>query len=443
MTHPSVPITPLDAWIKKKIASPEDNLSRESISDYQLKKIQETIGQASRNSRFYHDRLQGFAEKKLSSLNDLTRLPFTTQEDIQANALQMLCVSQGEINRVVTLDTSGTTGNPKRLYFTSEDQELTIDFFKTGMSTLTEAGDRVLILLPCERPGSVGDLLAIALELLGAVPIRHGIVKNIPETIQKFADTVANVAVGIPIQMLALARFYKSGVNKPPIKLKKILLSTDYLSQAIAEILQNIFKCETFDHYGMTEMGLGGGVECCAHIGYHLREADLFFEIVDPQTGEPLPEGSYGEIVFTTLTRHGMPLIRYRTGDLSRFIPGRCQCGTILHRLENIKARSNSPVLIDNDYYLSIADLDERLLPLDGVIDYNASAVRKKESVILKLKITTLRIKPSDHEIHNALDKIPGVRQAKSLGKLEIAVESETCNADYIPATGKRRFRQS
>ena len=182
-------------------------------------------------------------------------------------------------------DTSGTAGEPKRSYFTKEDQELTIDFFKAGMSTFTSPGDRVLILLPCERPGSVGDLLAIALEKLGALPFKHGIIRNIGEIIQKLADTKANVAVGIPIQMLALAKFYEISACRTPILLKRILLSTDYLSHAINNELQRILKCEVFDHYGMTEMGLGGGVECCTDNGYHLREADLYFEIIDPLTG--------------------------------------------------------------------------------------------------------------------------------------------------------------
>ena len=89
----------------------------------------------------------------------------------------------------------------------------------------------------------------------------------------------------------------------------------------------------------MTEMGLGGGVQCSARQGYHLREADLYFEIVDPHSGEPLPEGELGEVVFTTLTREGMPLIRYRTGDLSRFLPGQCPCGTLLRSMESIRQR--------------------------------------------------------------------------------------------------------
>ena len=90
-------------------------------------------------------------------------------------------------------------------------------------------------------------------------------------------------------------------------------------------------------------MGLGAAVDCRALAGYHIREADLFFEIIDPDNGSPLPDGETGEVFFSTLTRKGMPLVRYRTGDLSRFLPEPCPCGTILKRLEWVRGRRRGP----------------------------------------------------------------------------------------------------
>ena len=117
-----------------------------------------------------------------------------------------------------------------------------------------------------------------------------------------------------------------------------MLLSADNVPDAISNELRRIWGCEVFTHYGMTEMGFGGGVECEARNGYHLREADLYIEIVDPETGRSVSQGDPGEVVFTTLTRRGMPLIRYRTGDVSRFVPGPCPCGTVLKTLARVKA---------------------------------------------------------------------------------------------------------
>lgn len=308
-------ITPLESWIFQKIGSSKAYLTREAIEAYQIEKLHETIQWAGKNSRFYRTRLADIGKNPVGRLEDMALLPFTTAEDIRRNPLQFLCVSQGEINRVVTLPTSGTTGDPKRIHFTVEDQELTVDFFRHGMSTLTGRGDRVLILLPAERPGSVGELLARGLDRLGAVGIQHGPVRDVRNTLRTMEQERVDTLVGIPVQVLALARLWPGG-GRP---VRNVLLSTDYVPDAAIGELQRIWGSEVFTHYGMTEMGYGGGVECQAHFGYHMREADLFFEIVDPQTGKPVEEGTPGEVVFTTLTRRGMPLIRYRTGDISRF----------------------------------------------------------------------------------------------------------------------------
>jgi phenylacetate-CoA ligase len=436
MTRRVIPKTSLDSWINHKIGV--DSMTRQTLTGYQLRKLQETIDWAHERSPFYHNRFQGLADERLTCLEDLTRLPFTTAQDIQAKALQMLCVSQSEISRVVTLDSSGTTGEPKRLYFTPADQELTIDFYTQVLSAVISPGDRVFILFPGDRPGSIGDMLDIALKRLEAIPIQHGIVKNLAETVQRLADTRANLLIGIPIQALALTRFYEASGRMPPLVLQRMILTTDYVSSAIVKEIRRIWDCEVFDHYGMTEMGLGGGIECYAHQGYHLREADLYFEIIAPQTGRLLPEGQYGEVVFTTLTRRGMPLIRYRTGDLSRFIPGECLCGTILQRLEYIRSRQTGIIMLDDQYCLTMADLDEQLLTLSGVVDFTAVVSRQSAVVLLKIQIMVLAGTVNESDVRKSLGRISSIRLAEESGRLEVLVESLTCNRDFVPRVGKR-----
>jgi phenylacetate-CoA ligase len=136
-------------------------------------------------------------------------------------------------------------------------------------------------------------------------------------------------------------------------------------------------------------MGLGGGVDCEAQRGYHLREADMLFEIVDPISGKALPAGEYGEVVFTTLTRRGMPLIRYRTGDVSRFITEQCPCGTHLKSLERITHRLSGRVPVGTQY-MTMADLDEALFAIDGVLNFTATMVNDngRDGLHLTVKIT-------------------------------------------------------
>jgi phenylacetate-coenzyme A ligase PaaK-like adenylate-forming protein len=416
-------LSPLEPWIAHKIGCPAERLTRADIAAYQLRQLQETVCLARAKSAFYRRHLAE-APAELASLEALAHFPFTTPEDIRRSALQFLCVSQDDIRRVVTLDSSGTTGEPKRLYFTGEEQELTLDFFHIGMSTFTGAGDRVLILLPGEKPGSVGDLLATALPRLGAVGIKHGPVREAGLTLAVMAEEKVTGLVGLPTHVLALARHWESNPKIPPLQLKNVLLTADHVPEAIKLVVERAWGCQVYNHYGMTEMGLGGGVECQARRGYHLREADLYVEIISPQTGRPVAPGETGEIVFTTLTRRGMPLIRYRTGDLSRFIPGDCPCGTLLLTLERVRSRRDGYVTLGAGQALAMAELDEALFPIEGLLNFSARLHRENGSRCLEIMV---RVVEGCREsvltaLRPALASIPAIGLAQQAGALHLAV---------------------
>jgi phenylacetate-CoA ligase len=383
----------LDNWIAEKIGLGLDSpLTRKALKEYQLIKLRETIEWAKENSRFYEKLLIDINPEDIHELKDIQKLPFTTVEDLRENGLEMLCVSQNEISRIVTLDTSGSTGKPKRIYYTQEDQELTVDYFHHGMKNLVDETDVFLILLPFERPGSVGDLLKTGLERLGTKCITYGLLKgdcgDAFDVLKLMLEEGVTSMVGAPGQVLALAQasmsmspsagpsehssegLSKSILGGPVIGSSKslpensatsfsvnpksepkgpweqikdlmrtVLLSTEFIPETTIQFIEEAWGVRVFEHYGMTEMGLGGAVSCWVLEGYHPREADLFFEIINPETGQIVPEGEYGEVVFTTLTRKAMPFIRYRTGDISRWLPGQCPCGSVLKRLDKVGDR--------------------------------------------------------------------------------------------------------
>jgi phenylacetate-coenzyme A ligase PaaK-like adenylate-forming protein len=252
----------------------------------------------------------------------------------------MICVPQRDISRIVTLDTSGTTGNPKRVFFTEEDQELTVDFFHHGMQLLIGKADTVMILMPCRMAGSVGDLLREGIERIGAKVIPYGLPETALADRERILDAMEKEQVTCTVALAAhMAELAKHMENRR-IDLRCTLLSADYVSGASRKAIREGFGCDIFEHYGMTETGLGGAVSCQANVsGYHVREADLYFELIDPKTGKAVPDGQYGEIVLTTLTRKGMPFIRYRTGDISRWLSEPCDCGSVIKRLDRVEDR--------------------------------------------------------------------------------------------------------
>ncbi len=433
-------MTPLQPWIAARTAAAGppggDGLDRAALERYQLERLQQTLARARHGSRFYRALLAG-APQVLTGLDEVPRLPFTTAGDLAEQGLQLLAVPQDDIERVVTLDTSGTTGPPKRLYFTRADQELTIDFFRIGMSTFTGPGDRVAILLPCERPGSVGELLARALEQLGAVPLRHSVVRNAHQSLAALHAERATAAVGIPTQLLALAR------RDTSLRLRSVLLSTDYVPRAVTAAVEAAWGCQVFGHYGMTEMGLGGGVECEARQGYHLREADLYVEIVDPASGEPVPAGAAGEVVFTTLTRTGMPLIRYRTGDLSRLLPDLCPCGARVRRLGPITRRVDGAAPLPGGGAVSMADLDEALFPVAGVLDFDATLSGGPGRARLEVVARVSEDAPSAAAaLRAALRRVPAIERARATRGLELALAVQPAGAT-LAAPAKRRIRDT
>ncbi len=383
-----IPVTPLEKWIAEKAGIGQATTGRafaDALEDYQLRKVNETIDYARRSAPFYRRSLAGLPDAPLDTLPVIGRVPFTTPSDIAASPFSFLAVPQDDIARIVTLRTSGSTGEAKRIFFTEEDLELTVDFFHNGMGTMVRPGQKVAILLPGEKPDSVGDLLARGLRRMDADVLIYGPVSDPPGAAREIASFGARCLVGIPTQVLAVALSEPgSAIGKGAIE--SVLLSTDYVPRAIAGTLENVWGCRVFGHYGTTETGLGGGVECAALEGYHMREADLYFEIVDHETGHACPDGVTGEVVFTTLTRKGMPLIRYRTGDMARMISEPCPCGCALRRMDRVKGRWEGRTSLGPQAMLALPDMDEALFGLPGLLDYRAS-VSKGDDAIFRLHL--------------------------------------------------------
>ncbi|PIE64883.1 MAG: AMP-dependent synthetase [Desulfobacterales bacterium] len=354
--------TTLDRYVAGALGLSRD-YGRSELEEAQNAALRGVLDWCTR-SPFYKELLAGHASHQVSTAADLCRLPFTNTDMLRQRGRDMLCVSQAEIVRVVTLQTSGSTGAPKRIWFTREDLAATRRFFQDGMLNLIGPQDRVLVVLPWKRPHSVGSLLQEALTEAG---INVAAIWPPPRG-KAWRTVIAKkrpyCVVGLPSHLLACAE-YAAGLS-----VRTMLLCSDYAAPTLRERIE-AKDIETFIHYGSTETGLGGGVECTCHRGCHLRESDLLIEIVNPESGQVLEDGTVGEVVITTLLREGMPLLRYRTGDLAGLNRGRCRCGGVTARLLSIKGRQN-PCSLKTGRVLSAWELDDIFFSIPGLLDYRA-----------------------------------------------------------------------
>lgn len=396
-----------EKWIRGLVLEGDQPFNRDAIEAYQLKQLKKTLFYVKDKSKFYANQLRNLDVESIQNLDDFSaQVPFTYPEDLARESWSFLCLAQHEIARIITIRTSGTK-EEKRIFFTKQDLERTIDFFHHGMAYLIRPGQKVLVLMPGNYYGSIGDLLKKGLARLGCDTLIMGAGKNSLSVLNTIKREAIDSVVGLPQELYQLARIKNNLAEMNDLKLETILLSADYVPSSVKEVLEKAFCCKVFNHYGMSEMGYGGAVDCGCLDAYHLRETDLYFEIIDPISGQVLPPGQEGEVVFSTLNREAMPLIRYRTGDRASFIKGGCPCSKLLKKMSHVKGRYQNLLYIDNQP-LSMALLDELLFRMDNLLDYRAS---------LKAgKILSLSLKAVDENKPLGIEE---VRRALEMGPFE------------------------
>ena len=389
-------------------------LERTSLEAAQMASLRRTVEHACAKSPWYRERLDGFDPASLRTSSDLSRLPLLTSAELAAHGSRLVCVSQSEVVRIITLQTSGSTGSPKRLHFTHDDLAATVDFFLHGMLSLISPLDKVLALLPFTQPDSTGALLLKALGQGGVRCAGFWPPADWENLVEQIRSEGYSCVVGLPQHLLALAYALPHGL------VRSMLLCSDYAPPMLRTRIEEVCGCETFLHYGTTETGLGGGVECGAHDGCHLRESELLVEIVHPHTGQTLPEGERGEVVVTTLGRQAMPLLRYRTGDLATLITQPCVCGGVTARLCVIQGRRIACRLAGG-FSVTSQDLDDVLFTLDGLLDYRATLGHSNGCDLLGIEFLARPGQESvDLKIPLTLAKVPAIASGLAQGGLKL-----------------------
>jgi phenylacetate-CoA ligase len=330
-----------------KTFMPVQKTERELLA-FQLEGLKWTVQHAFSGSPFYRKKFEdaGVKPGKIKTLEDLRRLPFTTADDLKAGyPFPLLSVPLDDVVRIHA--SSGTTGKRKVLVYTARDIDDWANFFARcyEMAGMT-AADRVQIAvgygvwtagvgfqLGCERFGAM------------AIPMGPGNIDMQCEFLVDFQTTV--LCCTASMGLLMAEEVEKRGI-RDKINLKKVIFGSERSSDAMRAKIQELLGVEhIFDIPGMTELyGPGTGLDCVHHTGIHYWADYYIAEFLDPETLEPVAEGKVGELVVTTLRKEAAPLVRYRTRDLTRAIPGTCPCGSILPRHDRFLGRSDDMFII-------------------------------------------------------------------------------------------------
>lgn len=316
---------------------------QEELAAHQLEGLQWTVRHAYEGSPFYREKLEGagISPESIRTLEDLRRLPFTDADDLRDGyPFPLRAVPFEQIVRIHA--SSGTTGKRKVLAYTQKDLDDWTNFFARAyeMAGVTPL-DRVQIAVGY-GVWTAGMGFQLGCEKLGALAVPAG-PGNVDLQIQFLLDFQSTVFCSTASMALLMAEeIHRRGIADK-IHVRKVIYGSERSSVSMRKKISELFGgAELFDIPGLTELyGPGTGIECPDHDCIHYWGDYYLLEIVDPETLQPLPDGEWGEMVVTTLCKEAAPLIRYRTRDITRIIPGPCTCGSILPRHSRIKGRSD------------------------------------------------------------------------------------------------------
>lgn len=416
--------SPVDSWVAGRLGIPLDKLTAERLEMYQLQRIRTCLKYVKENSRYYRKSLAEVEPDEIRTMGDFRRLPTCSEQDLIDSEWMFQCVESTEIRRVVTVPTTGTSGKQKRIRFTENDLRSAMAFAPAGFAVMCEPGDKVMVMMSGGFDGSIGDNVAKGLEPLGNKVLLYGQVIDLADAADAVIKEQPDVIVGMPGQIRMLERYMT--LHHMEFSLKSVLLSSDDLPEAMCRQLQESWSCHTFRHYGMTEVCMFGAVECLGKGGYHLRACDILYEVIDPD------ENGYGEIAITTFAHEGMPLIRYRTGDIGKMRRERCRCGSELPGIAHILGRrKNRMVFRDQAVFLSQV---EELIFADSCIVNFEVAYGEAE-----LQLTAIHYPEDKPDVEQILKRF---RARQEFEGVTVEIRLREFPWDGKPGSGKKGIRR-
>ncbi len=330
-------------WNKEKECMP-----REELEKLQLSRLQDTVARVYNSVPAFKTKMDqaGVKPQDIKKLADIKYLPFLTKQDFRDNfPFGLFAVPMSEVVRIHS--SSGTTGKPTVAGHTRNDLDLWAELMARCLTNAGTTRDSVVQITWGYGLFTGGLGGHYGAEKIGAtvIPASGG---NTPRQLQLMHDYGTTIIGGTPSYALVMyEELMESGMDRSEFKLKYGIFGAEPWSENMRKEIESKWEIDSYDVYGMTELiGPGVGIDCAHKKGLHLAEDHFIAEIIDPDTGEVLPDGSHGELVITSLTKEALPIIRYRTRDLTRITREKCDCGRTHARIEKILGRSDDMLII-------------------------------------------------------------------------------------------------
>lgn len=348
------------------------------LNNTQLDQINTQIKRILKTDSYYG---KLYREKGITEINtqtDFESLPFSSKDDLRnAYPLGIQAVPDEDIVRIHS--SSGTTGKPVIIPYTAKDvDDWAVMFARCYETAGITNKDRIQI-TPGYGLWTAGIGFQAGCEKLGAMAIPMG-PGNTEKQLQMMVDLQSTVITATSSYALLLSEEITKRSMKDQICLKKGVIGSERWSDKMRDSIRQGLGIELYDIYGLTEIyGPGIGISCQHECGMHYWDDYIYIEIIDPVTGKPVPDGEEGEIVITTLVKEGAPLIRFRTHDISRIIPGKCACGSKYPRIDIIKGRSDDMFKV-HGVNMFPSQIEDLLQNVDGVSsEYNVTIAHDDE----------------------------------------------------------------
>ena len=370
----------------------EETMSREEIEAIQLERLKKTVSRVYENVPAYRAKMDeaGVKPEDIQTLKDLRRLPFTTKQDMRDNYPYGLFAAPKKALRRIHAS-SGTTGKPTVVGYTAADLEV----WRECVARLAVAGGATEedISQICFGYGMFTGALGLhyGLEKVGAaiVPSSTG---NTEKQLMYMKDFGSTLLVATPSYAMRIAEVAKQiGIDpKRDLQIKSLVLGSELMTEAMRQELYKVWgeDVNLTQNYGMSElMGPGVSGECLELNGMHINEDHFIAEVINPETGEVLEPGEKGELVVTCLTKEALPLIRYRTRDITRLMYEPCPCGRTTARMENLSGRTDDMLKI-RGVNVFPSQIEEVLINTEGIgPNYEILVERKNHSDILTIRV--------------------------------------------------------